>query len=230
MKRHPMDSMMSDEIVITGRLIDASNASLLATLGAQENSPQIIYKPIAGERPLWDFPEGTLAHREVAAYIFSEELGLDLVPPTVLRDGPYGLGAVQLWCEQDDEWDVVSYAQGDTEALRQLVLFDALINNTDRKFGHILSDGDWLKGCDHGVTFHVEDKLRTVLWQFSGESLRDEDRLLIQRAEAAKWDVLDDLLSQEEIGAIRSRATRLLKENIYPLPSEEWPPVPWPPF
>ncbi|MTA25237.1 MAG: SCO1664 family protein, partial [Actinobacteria bacterium] len=146
---------------VIGRLIDASNASLLCQY---PDGKKIIYKPIAGERPLWDFPDGNLASREVVAYYISELGGFHLVPKTVLRDGPFGLGAVQEWIEVDEEVDVVNFVQSDGSILRNMALFDAIINNADRKFGHILvgPDGD-VYGCDHGVSFHEEDKLRTVL-------------------------------------------------------------------
>ena len=144
-----------EEMEVIGRLVDASNASLLCQY---PDGKKIIYKPIAGERPLWDFPDGNLASREVVAYYISELGGFHLVPKTVLRDGPFGIGAVQEWIEVDEEVDVVNFVQSDSSTLRNMALFDAIINNADRKFGHILvgPDGD-VYGCDHGVSFHEED-------------------------------------------------------------------------
>ena len=159
-----MELLHSGEIEVTHRLVDASNATLF---GRIEGFGEVIYKPIAGERPLWDFPDGTLADREVAAYKVSEILGLNVVPMTVLREGPFGPGMVQRWVSIDPDADIIAFGQGGDAQLRLMTLFDAVINNTDRKFGHLLLDlHGRLFGCDHGVTFHVEDKLRTVLWQF----------------------------------------------------------------
>ena len=128
------DNLLSGELRILGRITDASNATLLAEI----ESEKVVYKPIAGERPLWDFPSGNLASREYAAYLVSEELGFNIVPPTVLRVGPYGPGMVQLWCEPDQEIDVVQFSQSDNSLIRAMTLFDVVINNGDRKFGHIL--------------------------------------------------------------------------------------------
>ena len=161
------DSVLENsELEVIGRLVDASNASLLCQLS---DGSKAIYKPIAGERPLWDFPDGNLASREVAAYYISEVGKFNLVPKTILREGPFGLGAVQQWIEIAEELDVVEFAQGKNPELRKMALFDVLVNNSDRKFGHILpSSSETIYGCDHGVTFHIENKLRTVIWQFAG--------------------------------------------------------------
>lgn len=137
-----------------------------------ETQINVIYKPISGERPLWDFEEGSLAGREVAAYLTSEFMNFNIVPFTTLREGPFGLGMVQHWIEVDESFEIIEFSQSDDERLRKMALFDAIINNTDRKIGHLLptQEGEIL-GCDHGVTFHVEDKLRTVLWQWRGTPL-----------------------------------------------------------
>jgi len=154
------------ELHVTGRLVDASNATLYATATLEDRELVCIYKPIAGERPLWDFSDGCLAHREYAAYLVSDYLGFDLVPLTILRDGPYGLGMVQQWVDIDESIDLAKFFATDHPQLRSMALFDAIINNTDRKIGHLLPlDEKTLFGCDHGVTFHTDDKLRTVLWQ-----------------------------------------------------------------
>lgn len=222
--------MKVGELEITHRLVDASNATLL---GEIDGYGQVIYKPIAGERPLWDFPDGTLADREVAAYLLSEELGLGLVPETILRDGPFGMGMVQRWIETDSDLDIIEFGQSGNDQLRSLAIFDAIINNTDRKFGHLLVDHDHhLFGCDHGVTFHRDDKLRTVLWQFSGLPLTEAETELLskvlERREAVA-ELLASHLVQPETQALFDRVSRLLEENHLPLPSDQWPAVPWPP-
>jgi hypothetical protein len=153
------------ELEIIGRLVDASNASLLCKLPDER---KVIYKPIAGERPLWDFPNGNLASREVAAYYLSEVGNFNVVPRTVLREGPFGRGAVQEWVEVSEVSDVIATAQSHDSQIRNLALFDIVINNADRKFGHILITSDQqVFGCDHGVSLHEENKLRTVIWQFA---------------------------------------------------------------
>lgn len=221
--------ILTGEIVIEGRLIAASNATLLGRIADQIT---VIYKPIAGERPLWDFPDGDLASREVAAFQFSELAGFHLVPFTVMRDGPYGFGAVQEWIDVDESADIVSLTESDHPELRKMALFDAIINNTDRKFGHILiaPDGQ-IFGCDHGVTFHEEDKLRTVLWQCTGLPLSaiEIDQLEKIKSQLISWN-LNTWLTETEIRALQARIDRLLTEGRFPTPSTEWPAVPWPPF
>ena len=220
---------------VTGRLIDASNASLYAIAELDDVEMVCIYKPIAGERPLWDFPDGCLAHREFAAYIVSEHLGFHVVPLTVLRDGPYGKGMAQEWIDIDESIDLAQFFSSDHSALRSMALFDAVVNNTDRKIGHLLPVNDEIVyGCDHGVTFHVEDKLRTVLWQWAGESLRDDEIQLLQRAgDSLNGELrvqLEQLLTADEIDALEMRVNRLLNQGCFPHPSPDWPAVPWPAF
>lgn len=222
------------ELHVTGRLVDASNATLFAEARLEDQSVNVIYKPIAGERPLWDFPDGTLAGREVAAYRFSEFSRLKIVPLTILRDGPFGPGAVQEWIVVDEEVDLIELAQSDDPRLRQFVLFDAIINNTDRKIGHLLptSDGQIL-GCDHGVCFHEEDKLRTVLWQWMGTPLSESEHALLKSISASFESFAKDVsefLTTAEIAATQERVVRLLSEGVFPYPSEDWPAVPWPPI
>ena len=218
-----------EEMEVIGRLIDASNASLLCQY---PDGKKIIYKPIAGERPLWDFPDGNLASREVVAYYISELGGFHLVPKTVLRDGPFGLGAVQEWIEVDEEVDVVNFVQSDGSILRNMALFDAIINNADRKFGHILvgPDGD-VYGCDHGVSFHEEDKLRTVLWQFADLDLTEHEiekiKIILGGLDES---YLADLLTTDEIDALKTRAGKLLELKKFPMPNPNWPAIPWPPY
>jgi len=216
---------------VIGRLIDASNATLQATLENTDPVMKVIYKPVLGEKPLWDFAEGNLANREYAAFLLSRLAGFDLVPTTVLREGPFGYGMVQEWIEIDDNLDIVEFGQGNDPQLRKLALFDAIINNTDRKFGHLLVDVTGkLKGCDHGVCFHQENKLRTVLWQFSGEQFNLEEIELLNKVK--KLDLyfsFADLLTTAEISALDQRVSDLLATGKFPFPSDQWPAIPWPP-
>lgn len=226
-------ALRSGEMKVTGRLVDASNATLLASIHQDEIELVCIYKPIAGERPLWDFSDGTLAHREYAAYLLSDRCNFNLVPATVLRGGPFGEGAVQLWIELDQSLDMIEYFQRDTPELRKMALFDAIVNNTDRKIGHILPDMTGkVYGCDHGVTFHSEDKLRTVLWRWAGEPLTQEElsQLDVVRDFMSAPGELHELLTEREIEAVSERVNRLKETGTFPLPSKEWPAVPWPPY
>jgi len=219
------------ELDVEGRFIDASNATLFAVakLGSQE--VKVIYKPVAGERPLWDFPDGNLAQRERAAYLLSEALGLHIVPFTILREGPFGVGSVQEWIEMDEEFDVVAFASADTQELRKMVLLDAIINNTDRKYGHILVDSHGsVFGCDHGVTFHSDPKLRTVLWQWAGDEFTTEEILVLKKSIEIAESILSDLITKEEIQALLQRSSEMIESGRFPYPSEEWPAIPWPPF
>ena len=227
--------LLQGELIVTGRLIDASNATLLADCIYKEEKIKCIYKPIAGERPLWDFPDGNLAQREYAAYLISKHGNFHLVPFTILRDGPFGPGMVQQWIDIDESVDLASFFSTDDAQLRKMALFDAVINNTDRKIGHLLprSDGE-LFGCDHGVTFHHEFKLRTVLWQWAGNALtRDEEESLKDLSanlDARKIENLTSLISEIEYLALINRVDDLLKTRIFPMPSQDWPAIPWPAF
>lgn len=222
------------ELEVTGRLVDASNATLYASCTYAEKSIPVIYKPVAGERPLWDFPDGNLAQREYAAYRISEIGNFSVVPPTVLRDGPFGVGMVQQWIDIDEEVDLAEFYRTDDPRLRKMALFDAVINNTDRKIGHLLPtvEGD-LRGCDHGVTFHEEDKLRTVLWQWADKPLTEEEKAilqdLLQVLQKDPSEILE-LITEDEFDALVMRIQRLLEQERFPSPSEDWPAVPWPPF
>jgi uncharacterized repeat protein (TIGR03843 family) len=247
---------------VTGRLLEASNASFLASVELDGVEMACLYMPVAGERPLWDFPTGTLAGREVAAYDLSRAVDLPVVPPTVLRDdGPYGGGMCQEWIDIDPEVELVElirpdedtagrkpvvYAEdglgqpvvlvhADDPQLRSIAVFDVIINNADRKGGHILVDHEGrVRGCDHGVSFHVDPKLRTILWGWSGEPLRDEDVDLLQRLRSVlKSDgrhPLDGLLEVAEVGATRARVRRLLSMCVMPSPAGRWRAIPWPVF
>ena len=222
------------EIQISGRLVDASNATLFGTSNYNENTISIIYKPIAGERPLWDFPDGNLAQREVAAYLISEIGGFGVVPPTVLREGPFGSGMVQQWIDIDEGIDLAEFYRSDNNQLRMIALFDAVVNNTDRKIGHLLPVNESkVLGCDHGVTFHEDDKLRTVLWQWAGKPLQQSEIEKLEGLEnliVEHREEIENLISRKEFLALQARINRLLSANSFPLPSEEWPAVPWPPF
>ncbi len=235
---------------IQGRLLDASNATLYCAVTAapaatneqpgggpgKPDEPQhCVYKPVSGERPLWDFPDGTLADREVAAYLVSEATGWGLVPPTVLRDGPFGRGMVQLWIDVDETVDLVELARSDSPQLRRMAVFDAVVNNADRKGGHLLPTPDGhIYGVDHGVCFSYEDKLRTLLWRWRGEPLTAEALDVLGNVRDALagdlGDRLRELLTPGEVRHTLRRVERLLAERVHPQPSPDWPAIPWPPF
>jgi hypothetical protein len=233
-----VDAMQSGELSVTGRLVDASNATLYGVIkpidGAESDEIRVIYKPVAGERPLWDFPDGNLANREYAAFLISEIAKWNLVPTTILREGPFGPGMVQQWIDIDETVDLALFYSQDQPLLRKLALFDAVINNTDRKIGHLLPTADGkLMGCDHGVTFHHEDKLRTVLWQWAGMALSDQEVIELRKLVEGilkEQVVFQELLTEIELRALFARIERLISSGIFPEPSDEWPAVPWPPF
>lgn len=242
--RSPLDEpaalalLSGGELAVDGRLIDASNATLLCTVtGADGSTGRCVYKPVRGERPLWDFPDGTLAGRELAAYLVSEATGWSIVPPTVLRDGPFGPGMVQWWVEVDTGVDLGALVRADLPQLRRMSLFDAVANNADRKGGHLLPvPGGHVFGCDHGLTFHAEPKLRTVLWgwrslPFDAAEHAVLDRLAAELSPGAPLrDALRPHLSAREVAATAGRVARLRKAGVFPEPTGEWPPIPWPPF
>ncbi|MBU3715908.1 MAG: SCO1664 family protein [Candidatus Nanopelagicaceae bacterium] len=228
--------LSSAELVVEGRLVDASNATLFCELKLEDGATgvrKVVYKPIAGERPLWDFPDGNLAGREVAAYLVSNLGGFNLVPTTVMREGPFGPGAVQEWIHVDPELDVIAFAQSADPRLRVMALFDYIINNTDRKFGHVLITHEGiLFGCDHGVSFHKEFKLRTVIWQFAGLEINADELALIERLLSRFEELelgLSPYINSEEIAALKVRLESLKKEPHFPFPNPNWPAIPWPP-
>ena len=230
-----LDLLATGEIDVQGRMIDASNATLYCAVSGNGIEAACVYKPVAGERPLWDFPDGTLAAREVAAFAVSAATGWDLVPPTVLRDGPYGPGMVQLWIDTDETVDLGELARSDHPDLARMVVLDAVINNADRKGGHLLpTEQGQVFGIDHGVCFSVEDKLRTLLWQWRGDPLPEAARETLEELRAdldsTLGTALRTLLDRREVRATTRRVDRLLREGTYPLPSGDWPAVPWPPF
>jgi uncharacterized repeat protein (TIGR03843 family) len=268
------DSLGTDEVLhllrhgtldVQGRLTDASNATLFCGITCDGVSAECVYKPVRGERPLWDFPDGTLAGREVATYLVSEAAGFHVVPTTVLRDGPFGPGMVQRWIETDDErelvdilspkdvskeWRTVLRARGmdgdpallvhrDDPALRRMAALDVVVNNADRKGGHVLAGVDGgVYGVDHGICLHREEKLRTVLWGWVGEPLTDDVVEGLRRLRAALSpgnaaglnDTLHDHLTRAEVTALRSRVSRLLDAGELPAPGGRWPAIPWPAF
>jgi uncharacterized repeat protein (TIGR03843 family) len=223
------------ELAVEGRLLDASNATFYCAVTNDGRSAACVYKPIAGERPLWDFPDGTLAEREVAAYEVSAATGWRIVPPTVFRDGPAGPGMVQLWIDADAEVNIARFMRSEHPALRNMAVFDVVVNNADRKGGHLLpTPGGHVYGVDHGVTFNVDHKLRTVLWQWAGERLPDGAcAVLTDLADAldgALGERLGELLTQREVRRTQRRVAALLATGRHPEPRGDWPPVPWPPI
>jgi uncharacterized repeat protein (TIGR03843 family) len=238
---------------IEGRLLDASNTTLRVLISADGVTARAVYKPIRGERPLWDFPDGTLAAREVAAYEVSAALGWEVVPPTVMRDGPLGPGSCQLWLDDaqeppvgfvpadelpdgwlpilsaaDDDGTPYLLAHADDERLARLALFDAVINNADRKGGHVLDVDGTLYGVDHGVCFHPEDKLRSVLWGFAGRPVPAE--LLARLAEINLAPVIAPMIAGDEVSALLMRVEALQRVGRFPLPNPDRNIIPWPPI
>ena len=226
------------EITVKGKFLWGSNYTFLAEVRHEDQVIQAVYKPTRGERPLWDFPSASLAHREVAAYIVDEALGMGMVPETVYRRrAPVGPGSLQRYIEHDPECHYFNLSEVDRQRLRPVALFDVLINNADRKGGHVLVDSDmhiWL--IDHGICFHVEDKLRTVIWDFAGESIPEDllaalvgmrERLTPDSALVA---LLRRHLSSGEIRALTHRADDLLAMKVFPDPDPDRRPIPWPPL
>jgi uncharacterized repeat protein (TIGR03843 family) len=261
-----LELLRSGDLTLLGRIMPASNQTWLCHLG--EGEARAVYKPVSGERPLWDFEDGTLAGREYAARLVSDALGWNVVPPTVLRDGPLGAGMVQLWCEPVEGVDPVDLVPAgslppgtlhvldahdqhdrpvmlvheDVPALRRMALFDIVVNNTDRKGGHVLAMADGHRfGVDHGVCFHVDDKLRTVLWGWHGYHLDDDEVAGLERLRDALCatsrtavgsirEELGFLLTEPEIRATERRLDRLLRASTFPDPGPGWPSIPWPAF
>ena len=222
------------ELSVEGRLVDASNATLYCAATLDGVTAAVVYKPVRGERPLWDFPDGTLAGREVSAYLVSAATGWDVVPPTVMREGPFGPGMCQLWVDVDEEVDLAALARSDHPDLQRMAVYDAVVNNADRKGGHLLPRPDGrVQGVDHGICFSVEDKLRTLLWQWRGLPLPDEavEVLSALRAqlEGRLGEQLHALLTLTEVEATRARVDRLLTRRRFPEPSPDWPAIPGPP-
>ena len=254
----PETDLVDGDLVLTSRIMPASNATFVGHIG----DVTVVYKPVAGERPLWDFPDGNLARREAAAYVLSESFGWNVVPHTWLRDGPLGIGMVQLWQEPDPDQNAVTLvaagdmpAEGwchvfdgldgqdrpvsliheDSPVLRRMAVFDIVVNNADRKGGHVLEMVNGHRhGIDHGLSFHAEHKLRTVLWGWLGQALHTDELEGVERVRSALTGKLSNtltaLLSDPEIAALAARCDLLLQEARFPAPQGEMPAVPWPPF
>jgi uncharacterized repeat protein (TIGR03843 family) len=228
--------LTSGQLTVAGYVPWSSNATLVAEVSDGTVSLQAIYKPQRGERPLWDFAAGTLCHRETAAYVVSEALGWELVPPTVLRDGPLGPGAVQLLIPHDPDLHYLALAAPDADVVQRIVAFDIIANNADRKSGHVLVDSQgqlWL--IDHGVTFHRQWKLRTVIWDYAGRPLPRDIRsdladlaAELALAQSALRQALAPLLAAGEIRALADRTHDLLAAGRFPAADPERRAVPWP--
>ena len=222
------------ELAIVGRLMASTNNALLCIVRSDDLAATCVYKPVMGERPLDDFPDGTLARREVAAFAASRATGWGIVPPTVLREGPFGEGMVQRWIDVDREADPIAMVVEGDARLRRVAVFDAAINNTDRKAGHLLPVASGhVYGVDHGVCFSSMPKLRTVLWNWRGEPFTDEE-LEVLRALRTGLDgelgaTLGGLLAPIEVAATARRVDRLLERRVFPQPDPNRPALPWPP-
>lgn len=237
---------------IVGQMLNASNSTLVAEL----DGARFIYKPRSGERPLWDFPDHTLHLRERAAFVLSEMLGWNVVPETTIEEGPYGVGSFQKWIKAepttvdifppnevpkdwltivsgiDEHGAPVTLAHEDSSRLQQIAVFDALINNADRKAGHLLTDASGQTyGIDHGVTFSAEGKLRTVLWGWVGQPIPAElmNDIVILKSKISDSELVE-LLNEEELSALKDRIEMLIVDDVMPSPSPHWPAVPWPVF
>lgn len=255
------DLLALGEVELLGRIVDSSNGAVLVRVTRDDDSRLAIHKPVALERPLWDYPDGTLAGRERAAYLVSEAGGFGIVPPTVIHDGPWGPASSQEWIgdpevpaelvvdvvapdavpdgwrevlrgETPDGAEVVVAHSVEPE-VRTAAVFDALINNSDRKGSHLIRVGGGLWAVDHGVSLSVEPKLRTVLWGWAGQQLDPADLARVERVRAALLDGdlaarLGDLLTVAELAALGERAETLLAERRHPLPTPGWPAIPWP--
>jgi uncharacterized repeat protein (TIGR03843 family) len=227
--------LLDGEIDVEGRMLDASNVTLVGAIRTGTLEAECVYKPVAGERPLWDFPDGTLAGREVSAALVSEATGWRIVPPTVLREGPFGPGMVQLWMDGDASVDLAAFVRRDHPGLRRMAVFDAVVNNADRKGGHIIPMPDGhVHGVDHGICFSVDPKLRTLLWRWAGRPLPEEAVAVLEKLQA---DLLGDLgealhehLTRREVRRTQQRVAELLRTGRHPEPSGDWPALPWPPF
>ena len=237
-KIYLLEALQAGTIDLQGQFLNSSNYTFLAQLDFEGQRLPVVYKPVRGERPLWDFPANTLSKRETAAFSLSELLGWNLVPPTIFRrKGPLGRGSLQYYLEHDPQQHYFTFSEAERQRLRPFAVFDLLVNNADRKGGHILLDADGdLWGSDHGVCFHVEDKLRTVIWDFAGQALPEELMADVERvaAELSQPDsagrtALLGLLRPSEVKAVARRARRLLEAGTFPLPGKDRRAFPWPP-
>jgi uncharacterized repeat protein (TIGR03843 family) len=234
--REETDTLLRDgELDLEGRLLDASNVTLIGAIRTDTLAATCVYKPVAGERPLWDFPDGTLAGREIGAHLVSEATGWSIVPPSVLRDGPYGTGFVQLWMDADPTVDLAEFVRRDVPELRRMAVFDAVVNNADRKGGHIIPMPDGhVYGVDHGICFSPDPKLRTLLWRWAGKPLTAEAVAVLEElADGLRGELGEQLhehLTRREVRRTEQRVAELLRTGVHPQPSGDWPALPWPPF
>ena len=255
-----LELLTRGRIEIEGRLVDASNATLYCEISGGDAVAHCVYKPVSGERALWDFPDGTLAGREVGSYLVSQAAGLSVIPPTVLRAGPFGSGMVQLWVdtkEGDDLVDVCApedlppgwrmvlrahdrfgepavLAHADHPSVRMMAALDVVLNNADRKGGHVLHGTDGkVYGVDHGICLHTEHKLRTVLWGWVGEPLPEDVVDMLETLRAGLDDLskgLAEHVTKAEVKALRARLSGLLSAREFPTPGSDWRAIPWPAF
>jgi uncharacterized repeat protein (TIGR03843 family) len=255
-----LELLTRGRIEIEGRLVDASNATLYCEISGGDAVAHCVYKPVSGERALWDFPDGTLAGREVGSYLVSQAAGLSVIPPTVLRAGPFGPGMVQLWVdtkEGDDLVDVCApedlppgwrmvlrahdrfgepavLAHADHPSVRMMAALDVVLNNADRKGGHVLHGTDGkVYGVDHGICLHTEHKLRTVLWGWVGEPLPEDVVDMLETLRAGLDDLskgLAEHVTKAEVKALRARLSALLSAREFPTPGSDWRAIPWPAF
>jgi hypothetical protein len=249
-------ALRDGELEVIGHLIGSSNNAMVVRVRPPGSTPSsleltadgesatielgpgeliAVWKPTRGEQPLFDFPIGTLTRREAAAFLVSDATGWAIVPPTLLREGPHGEGMIQQWIDVDPEVDVVAMVLGDDPRLRRVAAFDAIVNNTDRKGGHLLPvPGGHIYAVDHGVTFSIVPKLRTLLWAWEGEPFDAAELAALEQVRAALdgslGSALSELLYEPEVDATRERVAALLETGVFPGPNPNWPAIPWPPF
>ncbi|GAP15400.1 conserved hypothetical protein [Longilinea arvoryzae] len=237
-KESILAALQNGKLSLKGQFVNGSNYTFLAEVAVSEGVLRAVYKPVRGEQPLWDFPAQSLARREVAAYLVSEALGWELVPPTVYRKrGPLGAGSLQWFVEHDPDRHYFTFSDLEKKRLKPVAVFDMLINNADRKAGHILlGEADHLWLIDHGICFHVEDKLRTVIWDFTGQPippdlLEDIRRFLalLESPESPLQTGLRPLLRLAEIRHLAARARRILENPVFAAPDRHYRTYPWPP-
>ena len=225
-------TLENGEIKLKGQFTFGSNYTFLVDVCHEDKILPAVYKPSKGEQPLWDFPENSLALREVAAYLVSESLGFHFVPFTILReDGPYGPGSLQQYIEYDPQYHYFNFSLEDKARLKPVVLFDLLVNNADRKGSHVFFESDTKKlwAIDHGICFHEEDKLRTVIWDFAGQKIPDELLAHLSSTSTLRG-LLEAYLSPEEFSALQSRAEKLLASKVFPPAPRDRRAFPYPPI
>jgi uncharacterized repeat protein (TIGR03843 family) len=233
-----LNILQNGKLQLEGEFLWGSNSTFYVTISLNDGVWKAVYKPVRGERPLWDFPPHTLAKREVAAYLVSQALGWELVPPTVFRkNGPFGAGSIQLYIDHDPEYHFFTFTPQDRQRLRPVVTFDLVVNNADRKGSHVVVDRQGHIWCiDHGICFHEQEKLRTVLWDFAGEFIpKDLVQDLVRLDQELQTEVawvkeLRSYLSNAEIAAMQRRINALVQNPVFPAPPEDRRPYPWPPI